>query len=288
MTAVADKQTGVIENPSGKDKGDENFPVGSFLVAKPLRRHVHIFYRFARQADDVADSPDLSPDEKLFRLDRMAAALDGGAGDDAPSAAAMRLSLLETNITPTHCHELLDAFRQDARKNRYASWDELRAYCRLSASPVGRYLLDLHGESRDTWPASDALCDALQVLNHLQDCAKDYRDINRVYLPQDWMTEEGATLEDLTRPASTPALRRVLDRSVVATRPLVEKAQTLAGGVKSFGLRAESAVIAGLADRLLTRLDHQDPLAMRVKLTPFDGVAALTSGVAHALFGNHP
>ena len=81
--------------------------------------------------------------------------------------------------------DLLEAFRRDVTKLRYADWDELMDYCRYSATPVGRFVLDVHGESAPTWPANDALCAALQVINHLQDCAKDYREIDRVYLPLD-------------------------------------------------------------------------------------------------------
>jgi farnesyl-diphosphate farnesyltransferase len=255
-----------VEHASGKGAGDENFPVGSHLIAKRYRRHVMAYYRFARNADDVADASDLSSDEKLRRLDRMAVVLEGAAGDDAPSAVAMRASLAETKIDAAHCHELLDAFRQDAVKHRYANWQELMDYCRLSAAPVGRYLLDLHGESRDTWPASDALCAALQVINHLQDCGKDHRELDRVYLPEDWLAAEGSSVADLTLPASTPGMRRTLDRAVAATRPLVDHAFALAPAVKDRGLRWESAVISGLADRLLIKLSQQDPLAMRVKL----------------------
>lgn len=268
-----------VEHASGKGSGDENFPVGSLLIAKRLRPHVMAYYRFARNADDVGDAPDLSSEEKIRRLDRMAAVLDGAPGDDAPSASAMRASLAETGIDAAHCHELLDAFRQDAVKSRYANWQELLDYCRLSAAPVGRYLLDLHKESRDTWKASDALCAALQVINHLQDCGKDYHEIDRVYLSQDWMTEEGATLDDLAKPACTQALRRVLDRMVAATWPLVEEARNLAPGVKDRGLRAESAIIVSFADKLLTALGRQDPLAKRVKL----GVADITLAVAGGL-----
>ena len=268
-----------VEHASGKGSGDENFPVGSLLIAKRLRPHVMAYYRFARNADDVGDAPDLSSEEKIRRLDRMGAVLDGDAGDDAPSAAAMRVSLAETGLDPAHCHELLDAFRQDAVKSRYANWRELLDYCRLSAAPVGRYLLDLHGESRDTWKASDALCAALQVINHLQDCGKDYHEIDRVYLSQDWMTEEGASIDDLAKPASTQAMRRVLDRMVAATWPLVEEARTLPGGVKDRGLRTESAIIVSFADKLLTALGRQDPLAKRVKL----GVADIALAVAGGL-----
>src|SRR5262249_34992717 len=153
--------------------------VGSFLIRRDLRAHVHAFYRFARNADDIADSPILAASDKLRRLDRMAAVLDGAPGDDAPVATAMRASLAETGGTAQHCHAVLHAFRQDAVKLRYRDWDDLMEYCRYSAAPVGRQLLDLHGESRDTWPASDALCSALQVLNHLQDCADDHRNLDR-------------------------------------------------------------------------------------------------------------
>lgn len=279
---------GTVEHASGKGSSDENFPVGSMLIAAPLRPHVHAFYRFARNADDVADATDLTAAEKLARLDRMAAVLDGAVGSDAPAAAAMRISLRDSAIDPVHCHELLDAFRQDATKTRYADWGELMAYCRLSAAPVGRYLLDLHGESRDTWQASDALCAALQVINHLQDCAEDYKEIDRVYIPGDWMAADGTGVEDLSRPAATAGLRRTLDRAVAAARPLVAQAQALPGGVKDRGLRAESAVIVALADRLLGRLGREDPLAGRVKLGPTAIALAAAGGILRSFLGARP
>ena len=277
--------TASVEHASGKGSGDENFPVGSLLIAKHLRPHVMAYYRFARNADDVADAADLSPEEKIRRLDRMAAVLDGAEGEDAPSAALMRASLRQTGIDAAHCHELLDAFRQDAIKNRYRDWQELMEYCRLSAAPVGRYLLDLHGESRETWPASDALCAALQVINHLQDCAKDYAALDRVYLPEDWLAAEGSSVTDLALPAATPGLRRCLDRCIAATRPLVETARRLPGGVKDRGLRAESAIILALADRLLIALKARDPLAERVKLGPLQIGGAAIAGLWRALAG---
>ncbi len=272
-----------VEHPSGKDRSGENFPVGSFLIRRALRPHVYAFYRYARTADDIADAADLSPDEKLRRLDRMAAVLEGGPGDDAPQAAAMRVSLAASGVTSAHCHELLAAFRQDATKTRYADWGELMGYCRLSASPVGRYLLDLHGELRDTWPASDALCDALQVINHLQDCADDHRQLDRVYIPADMFAAEGIDVTALTQPASSPEMRRVLDRVIAATRPLVERARSLPGGVKSGGLRRESAVIVALAVRLLDQLARRDPLAERVKLGPMGIAMAALSGLTGAV-----
>jgi hydroxysqualene synthase len=268
-----------IETPSGKWRDAENFPVGSWLIRRDLRAHVHAFYRFARHADDIADNPGLPADDKLFRLDRMAAVLDGAPGDDAPAAAAMCASLQTTGITAEHCHDVLRAFRQDALQLRYRDWDELMGYCRYSAAPVGRQLLDLHGESRTIWPASDALCSALQVLNHLQDCGEDYRRLDRVYLPLADLAASGVGVEALTAPAMSPALRQVLDRLLDRTQILVTAARGLPPAVAAPGLRAECAVIVALAARLLARLRRSDPLSVRVGLAKTDFAAAFFYGV---------
>lgn len=283
MTATSDElrqQRGDnLETPSGKWRESENFPVGSFLIRRDLRPHVHAFYRFARNADDIADNPALSPTDKIERLDRMATILDGAAGRDSPAAAAMRKSLLETGVTAQHCHDVLRAFRLDAVKLRYRDWDDLMAYCRYSASPVGRQLLDLHGETRATWPPSDALCSALQVLNHLQDCAQDYRRLDRVYLPQDDLAAEGIDVKALAAGTASPALRRVIDSLLDRTGAMVARARGLPPLVASSGLRWESAVIVELAQRLLRLLRVGDPLAARVKLRKSDFFAAFVIGV---------
>jgi len=268
-----------LETPSGKDRGDENFPVGSFLIRKDLRVHVHAFYRFARNADDIADNPLLPADDKVRRLDRMGEILEGAAGDDSPAATAMRASLAKTGTTAQHCHDVLRAFRLDATKLRYRDWDDLMEYCRYSASPVGRQLLDLHGEHRETWPPSDALCSALQVLNHLQDCADDYRNLDRVYLPLDLLGQVRASVTSLTAPAASPGLRQVIDRLLDRTDRLIAKADELPGRVEARGLRWESATIVDLARRLSHRLRRGDPLATRVALSKGDFAAALVTGI---------
>ena len=294
MSALADptSHAAALETPSGKGRGDENFPVGSFLIRKDLRPHVHAFYRFARNADDIADNPLLSADDKVSRLDRMGEILGGAPGDESPAAIAMRHSLAETGTTTQHCHDVLRAFRLDATKLRYRDWDDLMEYCRYSASPVGRQLLDLHGESRDTWPASDALCSALQVLNHLQDCADDYRALDRVYLPTGLMDQEGATIGDLSRPALTPALRRVLDRTIAPLDGLLAHCADLVPQVGDVRIALECQVIRTLAVRLTKRLKHEDPIATRVALSkPMMGgltVGALVSGLLRRRFRPAP
>jgi squalene synthase HpnC len=268
-----------VETPSGKGRGDENFPVGSFLIRRDLRAHVHAFYKFARNADDIADNPGLAAAEKVRRLERMEAVLDGAPGTDSPAATAMRASLIAMGTTFQHCRDVLRAFKLDATKLRYTDWADLMEYCRYSASPVGRQLLDLHGEDRATWPPSDALCSALQVLNHLQDCAEDYHALNRVYLPAQDLAACGARIEDLDGSRSSPALRGVLDRLLDGTEALIVKARDLPPLVKASGLRRECAVIVNLAERLARRLRRGDPLARRVKLTKSDFAGALLVGL---------
>jgi hydroxysqualene synthase len=271
-----------VETPSGKWRNAENFPVGSLLIRRDLRPHVHAFYRFARNADDIADNPALTAGEKIRRLDRMAAILDGAPGEDSPAATAMRQSLIETGVAAQHCHDVLHAFRLDAVKLRYKDWDDLMGYCRYSASPVGRQLLDLHGERRDTWPASDALCSALQVLNHLQDCVDDYRRLDRVYLPLKDLGAAEIGVDALCAEAASPGLRRVLDGLLERTAMLIDKAHDLPLLVAAPGLRWECGVIVELAARLLRRLRRGDPLAARVKLGKWDFFVAFVIGVCRS------
>ncbi len=258
-----------VETPSGKDVAYENFPVGSWLLPASLRPHVAVFYEFARAADDIADNPDLDGGEKIARLDGFEDALLGRGGDRAgfAKALAMRESLARTGVAPDPCVHLLAAFKQDATKPRYRDWDDLMGYCMLSAASVGRYLLDLHGGSRDGYGPSDNLCMALQVINHLQDCQDDYRSLDRVYLPLDWMADSGASVEDLDAPAATAALRAVFDRTIAATEGLLAGALALPGGLASRRLAMESAAILKIAERLVGRLGRRDPLAERIVLS---------------------
>ncbi|GAO40254.1 squalene synthase HpnC [Sphingomonas changbaiensis NBRC 104936] len=246
---------------SGKGHRDENFPVASKLLRPEHRAPIMAFYRFARVADDIADAADLSPSEKLHKLGELRRGLDG---DGAPEAVALARTMAERGIDPIHAHELLDAFTQDVTVRRYADWDSLIGYCRLSAMPVGRFVLDVHGEDRATWPLSDALCAALQVINHLQDCAKDYRALDRIYIPADMLAASGAEAEDLALTAATPALRDAIVATAARTRTLLEVSAPFAGGIRDRRLAAEVAIIQRLAESLTARLLTRDPLSERV------------------------
>lgn len=274
--------TNHVEAWSGKGKEDENFPVASLLIARKLRPHVHAYYDYARNADDIADSTSLPNNEKITRLDAMENILTGTQKSGSPSAEKLRDSLTISGISSIHAIELLTAFRQDVSKNRYETWSELMDYCRYSAAPVGRYVLDLHEESHDTWEASDALCASLQVLNHLQDCAKDLRSLDRCYIPQDWLHEQGLTTDDIARTATTASLRIVFNKMLAATDALNTEASSLPKQVKSRRLRLECAIICYLARRLTTLLKRGDPLSSRIKLSKFDVLKAAFYSLSYA------
>jgi hydroxysqualene synthase len=275
-----------VETPSGKDAAYENFPVGSWLLPAHLRPHIAVYYNFARAIDDIADNPDTLPEEKIKRLSEFERAVLG-EGDPDPAYATghrMRDSLNETGTTPQHCLDLIDAFKQDAIKGRYDDWDDLMHYCIRSAAPVGRYLLDLHGGSVDGYGPSDALCNALQVINHLQDCQDDYQTMDRVYLPGDWMAVQGATVEQLDNDKASPEIRKVIDRCLDATEELMVEARRLPSGLKSKRLAMESAFIVRIADALIKRLRNEDPVARRVQLSKPQFAWCGIRGVGSVLF----
>ncbi len=276
-----------VETPSGKGAGDENFPVGSWLLPARLRAHVATFYAFARAADDIADNPALAPADKIARLDAFDRALIGAeAGNPAlTKAARMRASLAVTGVTDRHCRDILIAFKQDAAKTRYDDWADLANYCRYSASPVGRYLLDLHGEPAENYAVSDPLCDALQVINHLQDCAADYRALDRVYLPRDWMAEAGVEVAALDGPAAGPGLRRVIDLALDGTERWLATAAALPARTRDARLGMESAAILRLARRLSRELRRRDPLAERVVLGKSQSLAVAGIGALGFILG---
>ncbi len=257
--------TTATETLSGKTSRDENFPVASWLLSEERRAPILAYYRFARAADDVADHPSLPPDEKLALLDRLDDALCGRGPPD-PEAEPLRVQLGLKRLNPRHALDLLDAFRQDVLKARYADWGELMDYCRLSAAPVGRFVLDVHEEDASLWPGSDALCAALQVINHLQDCAKDFAELDRVYLPDDVLQRHGASVAMLSSPAAPPALRAALAELGRRTSELVARSAPLIPAIRDARLAAEIAAIHALARRLAHDLETRDPLSERVRL----------------------
>src|SRR6266481_1637886 len=271
--------TSASELRSGKGHRDENFPVASWIIHPRHRARILAFYNFVRTADDIADHATLAAQDKLALLDLLEAELVGN-GDTQPEAVKLRCALAERSMPPRHALDVLIAFRMDVTKLRYENWDELIHYCRYSAMPVGRFMLDVHGESTSTWAASDALCAGLQINNHLQDCAKDFRNLNRVYLPRDALAAAGASVEELGASRASAPLLQCLQVLAARTGTLLDESKPLAVEVKDFRLGLEISVIQAFADKIVSMLKARDPLSERVHLSPIELVAYSIGGIA--------
>jgi hydroxysqualene synthase len=271
--------TTASELRSGKTHRDENFPVASWIIHPRHRALILAFYNFVRTADDIADHATLGAQEKLTYLDLLEAELLG-QGDSQPEAVNLRRALAERSMPPRHALDVLVAFRMDVTKLRYENWDEVIHYCRYSAMPVGRFMLDVHGESTATWAASDALCAGLQINNHLQDCGKDYRDLNRVYLPRDALAAAGAAVEALGSKQASAPLLQCLHALAVRTEALLTESKSLSAEVRDIRLGIEISVIQTFADKIVSLLKVRDPLSQNVHLGPLELLAYSLSGMA--------
>jgi len=258
--------TAAGELRSGKGHRDENFPVASRLIDARHRGIILAFYEFVRVADDIADHAMLAAEDKLAQLDRLEANLLGN-GDDNREAVRLRGALAERGLPPRHAQDLLTAFRMDVTKLRYADWDDLIHYCNYSAMPVGRFVLDVHGESRATWPANDALCAALQINNHLQDCGKDFRELNRVYIPLDAFAAAGVAPEQLEALKASPQLLRCIHDVAARNEKLVRESGRFSGLIENTRLALEVSVIHTYASQIVALLQQRDPLSERVHLS---------------------
>ncbi len=270
--------TNAVETPSGKGAQDENFPVAQLFPAS-LRPAITCYYAFARAIDDVADNPNLPADEKIRRLDEFDHSLTNGSDNPAyMKGTAVRALFAEKNIPLSHARDLIVAFKQDAVKLRYKDWNDLIGYCLNSASPVGRFLLDLHQEDRKAYIQSDALCNALQVINHLQDCKADFTQMNRVYIPEPWLHEAGIDVSALAASKASSNLRSVLNRCLDGVDQLMIIARELPYLMKNPQLARNCQVIVMIADKLAHKLRLEDPIAGRVQLNKFQFLAFLLRG----------
>lgn len=249
---------------SGKSAATENFPVASRLIRPAHRPAIMAFYRFARQGDDIADHATASAGERLALLEDMRATVAGEANRD-PASAALRDVLAARGLDATHAVDLLRAFSRDVTTPRTPDYAALIDYCRVSAMPVGRFVLDIHGEDRSTWALSDPLCAALQIINHLQDCGEDFRDMGRVYIPDTMLARAGLSVDALAAPRSVPALRAIIVDLADRCAALLRESAPFARAIRDRRLAMEVAVIQRLAEDLVAQLRVRDPLAERIK-----------------------
>ncbi len=283
--------TSASELRSGKTHRDENFPVASWLIQPRHRALILAFYNFVRTADDIADHATLEAAEKLRYLDLLEAELLG-KGDSQKEAVSLRTALAERSMPPRHALDLLTAFRMDVTKLRYENWDEVIHYCRYSAMPVGRFVLDVHGESTSTWAASDAICAGCRSTIICRIAARisktSIASICRAMRSQR-LARRSTTLG---LPQASPALLQCLHVLAGKTEQLLNEGRPLAAQVRDFRLGLEIAVIQAFADRIVRMLKVRDPLSERVHLGKGEllafTLAAVAAETARRAAGQHP
>ncbi len=227
----------------------ENFPVAPFFLPRAWRTDLMAVYGYARLVDDIGDG-DLAPggaDAELLGLDRAAAddtpalldafeadlhrVFDPAATPRHPLLRALRPTVRAHGLTPGPFLGLIEANRQDQRVRRYATHQELLDYCELSANPVGRLVLGITGTaSPERIRRSDAICTALQIVEHLQDVAEDLRR-DRVYLPAEDMKRFGVTESDLTAPTAGASVRALVAFEAERAWDLLNEGTPLVGSV---------------------------------------------------------
>ena len=224
--------------------GRENFPVASYLLGRRQRAHLLTIYGFARLVDDLGD--EVSGD-RLALLDWLEGDLDriyGGGQPEHRVMQALAPTVAECALPAELFRRLIEANRQDQRVTRYATFDELLAYCQLSAAPVGELVLHVFGvATRDRIALSDRICNALQVVEHLQDVGEDYAR-GRVYLPGGDLRRFGCQERDLAATEVTPPLRELLAFETARARSLLTAGAPL---VRTLPLRPRLAVAGFVA-----------------------------------------
>ncbi len=262
----------------------ENFPVGSLLIDKKYRKYIHAFYNFARTADDIADNPSLDTQEKKIILRIFSNSLINKYEAPNPAYDLRQMLLSYKPEAMRHCHDLLNAFQQDSAGIQIRSMEALLAYCRLSAASVGRFVLDIHEEDTSLYSYSDALCSVLQILNHIQDMREDYIDLNRIYLPTNWIEEKGAKIESISRHSLTSPLREVVLKLLDEVDVMIAFAEPLKYKIKNRRLQYEISIIWEVARSLSGKLKTHDVLQEKVKLTTLEKIRCIAKGITRILF----
>ncbi len=242
------------------------------------------FHDFARVACQIADDADMGADDKRAHLMALDAVFVRDAAGASPEPAnRLRAVCDETGVSVDHARHLLQACTKAAANRPIASWGELLTTCQFSAAPVGRFLLDLHGEAPGTWRAADALCAALQILDGLGHCRADYVRLDRVAMPADWLRQAGVTAEELGARRASPALSQVIGRMLDGVERLLMVARVLPGQVADRRLRVDMAVALAKAERLARLLRRRDPVARRVALGRLRRLACTLRGLGRGL-----
>lgn len=258
--------------------GGENFPVAARVLSRGDRRHLLAVYGFARLADELGDELAGEGGDRLAALDWLQAELDRAYAGEArhPLLLGLQATLAECPLPREAFVRLIDANRLDQRQTRYETWEQLRAYCELSANPVGELVLRVFGlETTERLALSDEVCTALQLAEHLQDVGEDVRR-GRMYLPAEDLARFGCSHEQLAMLVSRGGGVGLDLRGVPAASPIPGEghgspADRLCEAISFETARARELLAAGV------------PLVASVRGRPKVALAAFVAGGRAAL-----
>lgn len=260
----------------------ENFPVGSILIPKQLRKHFYSIYAFARIADDYADEnlgPDQSPEKRLELLEDWRAMLVDCCGERAthPVFIALAETITRFSLPLSLFEDLLSAFSQDVTTRTYQTFPDLLDYCRRSANPIGRLILLMFGYHEESQLSrSDQICTALQLTNHWQDVSNDL-DKGRVYLPVDDMSRFRLTPADLVRPERRDDFKALMAFEVDRVRELFAQGKSLCSEVRGrLGIELRAVWLGGTRILDLIGSNSYDVLSRRPRISLIDRIRILT------------
>ena len=251
----------------------ENFPVGSFLLPKELRKPIHLIYAFARVADDLADEGEVPIPTRLARLDdwenRLKATLAGEKGE--PFFTDLAEAVARFSIPPRLFYDLVTAFRMDARGPEFGTFEDVLFYCRHSANPIGRMLLQVFSSVTDeNTSRSDAICSALQLANFWQDLSVDIKR-NRFYIPSEELSRFRVTKKELLEGAGTENAASLLKFQIDRTRKMFLDGKPLVHSIdKRFRFELKLTYHGGM--RILEKVESMGLGSLRTRpaLTTYD------------------
>ncbi len=269
-----------------KNKYQENFPVGMMMFQQKLRNIVGNYYQFARYADDIADNPNISSEQKINKLRELEDIFTKNKkyhGQKLKFVKELKQKFDEFQLSDNLATDLLIAFRQDALGFEYKTWDQLVNYCKYSAAPVGKFMLAIHQENKATYLPATSLCVALQIVNHVQDLKYDYMLLKRLYLPKDIMKKYHITSEDILKEKSNLNIKKAVEHLMNLTKGLIKEGNLLPPIIKSTSLRIEVCIILSLTNIMVKKLLKKDILAKEIKLSKIDWLVAIFSGIFKGL-----
>ena len=269
---------------SGKSYSDENFPVASFLMTKKIRKIVRIFYFFARMADDVADHKTLTKHQKIKILKSFDNAILKNKQSHNKVLQDMILEFKGLPSGKKYSRNLLKAFLMDASNKKYIKWSDLLYYCKYSANPVGRFVIDAVKEKNNLekiYEASDNLCTALQIINHMQDCKKDLEELNRVYIPESLFKKYSINKSILKKSRSMGNFEKLKVEIIENVLTSLKTTKIGLSFIQSWRLRKETLIILNIAKRLCNLLKKRDPLKEKVKLSRIELIFCFFKGIMY-------